>query len=125
MHEKSKQSLGKLGEDAACRFYINRGYQVLFKNWYCNGGEIDLIVQNPTNFELIFVEVKTVSYGTKIDPNEQMSLKKRLHIKNSINTYIYKNSFKGVWKFDFIGIIVKNEKILISFYPNISIFDSW
>jgi len=49
--------VGRCGEKYAREFLENRGYKVLFENWTCYGGEIDLIVRKKC---LVFVEVKYV-----------------------------------------------------------------
>ncbi len=51
------QELGRHGEDIAERWYVDRGYQVVARNWRCNSGELDLVLTDQT--QLIFCEVKT------------------------------------------------------------------
>lgn len=56
------QALGRLGEDAAARWYEERGYVVVERNWFGDAGELDLIA---VRFErrrpqiAAFIEVKT------------------------------------------------------------------
>lgn len=35
---------GRLGEDAAERWYAGRGYRLLARNWRCRIGELDLVL---------------------------------------------------------------------------------
>jgi len=35
---------GRLGEDAAERWYVGRGYRLLARNWRCRIGELDLVL---------------------------------------------------------------------------------
>lgn len=35
---------GRLGEDAAERWYAGRGYRLLARNWRCRLGELDLVL---------------------------------------------------------------------------------
>ncbi|MEC5149078.1 YraN family protein [Cryobacterium sp. GrIS_2_6] len=54
-----KDDLGRLGEEHAARFLTNAGYTLLARNWRCEQGEIDVIVEQ--DGEVAFVEVKTRS----------------------------------------------------------------
>ena len=75
-----RQSLGRFGEDRAARWYIERGYRVLERNWRCAEGELDLIVTDGTN--LVVCEVKTRStdrFGTgfeAITPRKQQRVRR-------------------------------------------------
>lgn len=52
---------GQAGEQAALRFYEDKGYRLLAARWRGGGGELDLVLQSPLHSHegLIFVEVKT------------------------------------------------------------------
>lgn len=50
-------STGRLGEDAVCRDYLDRGYELISSRWRGKSGEIDLILRQSE--EYVFVEVKT------------------------------------------------------------------
>jgi len=55
--ENDRVALGSAGEDAAARWYEERGYQVVARNWRCRIGELDLVV---TRGDLLVIcEVKT------------------------------------------------------------------
>ena len=51
--------LGADGEAVAARWYEERGYQVLARNWRCSDGELDLILSQGT--VVVMCEVKTRS----------------------------------------------------------------
>jgi len=51
--------LGASGERRTARWYADRGYQVLARNWRGRGGELDLVVRLGTL--VAFCEVKTRS----------------------------------------------------------------
>src|SRR4030088_1364654 len=53
---KPRISLGKIGEDLACRELERRGYAIVARRYRRRGGELDIIARDgPT---LVFVEVK-------------------------------------------------------------------
>jgi putative endonuclease len=47
---------GRCFEDIACEYLTNLGYRILHRNFYCRGGEIDIIALDGD--VLVFVEVK-------------------------------------------------------------------
>jgi putative endonuclease len=49
--------LGRAGEDAALDVYLDRGFDLVVRNWRCPLGEIDLIVTR--DGVIVFCEVKT------------------------------------------------------------------
>src|SRR4051812_47238828 len=52
----ARQTLGKAGEDLACRELERRGYAIVARRYRQRGGELDIIARDgPT---LVFVEVK-------------------------------------------------------------------
>lgn len=57
-HIKSRQELGRKGEEAAVRYLRSRGYEIVKRNWFCRFGEADIIARDPEG-TLCFIEVKT------------------------------------------------------------------
>ena len=57
-HIRSRQELGRRGEEAAARYLESRGYAILKRNWFCRFGEADIIARDPAG-TLCFIEVKT------------------------------------------------------------------
>ncbi len=55
----SRQRLGRRGEDAAARWYDERGFELRARNWRVRAGEIDLIHRRGRL--VVFCEVKTRS----------------------------------------------------------------
>lgn len=51
------KTLGRIGEDTAVKFLRRNGYRILYRNWRCRLGEIDIIAQEK-DF-LVFIEIKT------------------------------------------------------------------
>ncbi len=55
----ARQALGRHGEDIAQQWYVDRGYQVVARNWRTSSGELDLVLAG--EHQLVFCEVKTRS----------------------------------------------------------------
>jgi putative endonuclease len=60
--------LGADGEDVVARWYTERGYVVLARNWRCRDGELDLVLARERT--VVVCEVKTRSslrYGSPFE----------------------------------------------------------
>lgn len=52
----ARATLGTVGEAAAERWYVGRGYRVIARNWRCRLGELDLVLARGST--LVVCEVK-------------------------------------------------------------------
>ena len=77
---RARQALGRHGERLVERWYTERGYRVVERNWRCAHGEIDLVVTDGA--DLVFCEVKTRTdsrFGTgfeAITPRKQQQVRR-------------------------------------------------
>jgi putative endonuclease len=55
---KNNKLTGAFGEEIVTRFLIQRGYEIIEKNWRIREGEIDIVALAPNGI-FTFVEVKT------------------------------------------------------------------
>ncbi|MDD5449448.1 MAG: YraN family protein [Candidatus Omnitrophica bacterium] len=58
------KTLGKTGEDLAVRFLKRKGYTIIYRNWRCLLGEIDIVAREK-DF-IVFIEIKarrSLSFG--------------------------------------------------------------
>src|SRR5688500_2133856 len=79
--------LGRWGESTAASFLLERGYQIIAKNYRSWQAEIDLIAQKGKM--LIFVEVKTRS-GTAFGmPEEFVNAAKAKLVMRAAENYIF------------------------------------
>ena len=53
---------GQKGEERAAQYLIEKGYEILERNWRTKTGEIDIIAKKAET--LVFVEVKTLPQAT-------------------------------------------------------------
>jgi putative endonuclease len=59
-----KQKIGKIGEDATCKFLKDKGYKIIDRNYLKKWGEIDVVAKKGDI--LHFVEIKTVSRDLEV-----------------------------------------------------------
>jgi putative endonuclease len=95
--------LGAIGEESARRYFGEKGWPVLARNWRCPEGELDLIVQEGET--IVFVEVRTRSslrFGT---PEESLTAAKRSHLMRAGETYLEAAGLvERDWRVDLIAI---------------------
>ena len=65
---------GKWGEDCAAEYMLQRGFEILARNWRHERKEVDIIAQKDDT--LYFVEVKT-RHGEEWNAEEAVNSKKR------------------------------------------------
>jgi putative endonuclease len=80
------RSIGDRGELLARKFFTDKGYVVVARNFRCRHGEIDLILRNDKTFR--FVEVKfrrSMEYGL---PQESVIRKKQQRIRRAATYWL-------------------------------------
>ena len=98
-----KQEVGFLGEQAACQFLLNNGYEVLEKNYRCREGEVDIVVM--TGNELVFVEVRTKTTTGYGSPEESVTCRKMKALRSVAAHYIQNHDgLPENHRIDFIGV---------------------
>lgn len=112
--EKNKHITGSYGEDLACKFLENLGYEIIERNYFYGHGEIDIIAKDKS--ELVFVEVK---YRTNLEfgpPELSISKGKQKLIRRTAEAYLFEKGIKDQpCRIDIVAILhLKNEK------PNIN-----
>jgi putative endonuclease len=82
----SRQALGARGEALAARWYEERGYEVVARNWRVAGGELDLIVRHGR--AMVFCEVKTRATTRFGSPAEAVTPAKQRRVRRLAATYL-------------------------------------
>lgn len=108
-----KQRIGKLGEEIACRYLIERGFTVFTRNYLKKWGEIDIVVGR--GLITYFVEVKSVSCENVHDidpdgyrPEDNVHPAKLKRLSRVIQSYIIENKVQ-VWQFDVISVLIQEQ----------------
>ncbi|RKU33518.1 YraN family protein [Candidatus Poribacteria bacterium] len=101
--DRSRLSIGKIGESLAIAHFKARGCKILAQNYRVGRGEIDLIVQDGQF--IVFVEVKTrrsLKFGL---PQEAVTRQKQKQISKIALGYLKaENLWDAPCRFDVIGI---------------------
>jgi len=102
------KQLGNFGEQLACDYLQDLGYQILARNWRANRVELDIIAWIDST--LVFCEVKTRSSARQGLPIEAVTAQKLMHLRIAALSWLGENRFahKQI-RFDVIGIIAGNR----------------
>lgn len=108
---RNRQDLGRKGEERALEYLLQRGMELLERNWRIGHKEIDLIMLDGDFIR--FVEVRTREYPSLIDPFESIGPQKRRKIVSAARGYL---AGKGKWLsggkeavFDVVSILFNGE----------------
>ena len=114
---------GTRGEQYACRFLEELGFEVLERNWRFGKDELDIIARNGR--ELVIVEVKTRSTDRHGQPEEAVKKGKRSTMIRGANTYIQRSGCELALRFDIVSVILHPtgkpyiHHIRDAFYPTV------
>ena len=100
--------IGIIGEDLAVNYLINKGYQILERNWRSGHKEIDIIAREEDT--LVIVEVKTRKSNTYGEPDIAVGVMKQRMLIWAADAYVrYKNLDVDV-RFDIISIVITDKE---------------
>ena len=88
------RKLGDHGEEFAAGMLMDRGYQILERNYRCRSGEIDIIAIRDGIIH--FIEVKTRSGSEYGDPAEAVNESKQKRIRKSAECYLLNR--RMIWR---------------------------
>jgi putative endonuclease len=98
-----RQTTGQIGEKLAAEYLSNHGYAIIETNYRCKEGEVDIIAKEGEF--LVFVEVRAknnLSYGT---PEESITARKKMHLRNAAAKYLQTHSnLPEQWRIDFVAV---------------------
>ena len=95
-----QQKIGELGESVAEKYYKNRGYEIVERNYTRSIGEIDIIARKDGTLYFIEVKSKRVSNVAGIEPGENMHVRKRIKIRKVILQYLLDHAKGESWQCD-------------------------
>ncbi len=102
---------GKLGEEIAANYLMEKGYEILERNWRNIHKEIDIIARDGKF--LVIVEVKTRQTDEYGNPDIAVTRKKQRMLIAAANAYIMRNRLDIETRFDIISIIFSDGEPVI------------
>jgi putative endonuclease len=120
-NKTEKQVIGKIGEDAVCKYLKKRDFYILDRNYLKKWGELDIVAKKG---EIVhFIEVKSISREIKKEFSRETSvdsyraednlhLWKTKRLKKIIETYILDKDFDEDqdWQIDIATVSVDMSK---------------
>ncbi len=105
-----KTELGKGAEKHACEFLQKHGLALLFQNYRCKLGEIDLIMRDQQ--EVVFVEVRMRNSNEYGDAIDSIDYYKQQKLIKAANFFLLQQRWldKVNCRFDVIGISYAQTK---------------
>lgn len=107
----SNKDLGNLGEDLASEYLINKGAEIIARNFRTKDAEIDIVFfdrdEKTKLVYLVFCEVKFRNNDNCGLPLEAVDYKKQRKIAKASSYFIYKNRIDSTFpvRYDVISII--------------------
>jgi putative endonuclease len=116
MTEKTK-TLGEKGEDIAAAFLKKKGYNILFRNYKCSFGEIDIIAKHKKT--LSFIEVKTRSTKKYGLPQEAVTSVKQAKISRVALEFVQRYKMENrAARFDVVSVQSLNDGYEVDLIEN-------
>lgn len=115
--------IGALGEQYACRFLEELGYEIVERNWRFGKDELDLIAR--TDRWLVIAEVKTRRSDEHGQPEEAVKKGKRSKMIRVANAYVQETGCELALRFDIVSVILHPtgkpyiHHIPDAFYPTV------
>ena len=104
--QRPNVSLGQAGEDLAVRYLLDRGMQVVERNWRCEHGEVDVVAVDGDH--LVICEVKTrrsLAFG---EPVEAVTRAKAARLRRLAAAYVRSHeSGSARVRIDVLGILFR------------------
>jgi putative endonuclease len=106
----SKHSkIGQKGEQIAADFLLNKGYNIIARNWRYQKKEIDIIARDGNI--LVIVEVKTRSSASLLYPEETVNRRKQEFLQMAATAFAESEPGYTNFRFDIIGITLSGEHV--------------
>jgi putative endonuclease len=114
----SSKNKGAVYEQAAARLTERAGFKTLAQNYFCRGGELDIICEHKNT--LCFIEVKYRKSNSHGHALEQVTWAKQQRILLAAKTYLNENKQyqNHVIRFDVIAVTSLNNELQFDWVEN-------
>lgn len=104
-----KRETGNRGERQAEDFLVERGLQLISRNYQCRAGEIDLVMLDPGPADtevLAFIEVRLRGPGARVDSIDSIDERKQRRLVSAARHFLMSHPEwrKHACRFDVVGI---------------------
>jgi putative endonuclease len=104
---------GAAGEAAAERFLQERGWQTLGRNVVFRPGELDLVMRDPADGTVVFVEVKTRGPRPLVEPLAAVTPAKRRRLVHAAARWLAEHTPGDVpLRFDIVCVCTKGASVV-------------
>ena len=100
--------LGRLGEELAANYLIDKGYRILERNWHLGHKEIDIIALQCD--VLVIVEVKTRKNDEFGEPDIAVGRDKQRMLIQAADAYVRYKRLEVDVRFDIISIVISDAE---------------
>lgn len=104
--------LGAHGEALTAAWYVERGYEVLDRNWRCREGELDLVLGR--DGLVVICEVKTRSSTRYGSPFEAVTHAKQVRLRRLAARWLRERADgpAGEVRFDVAGVVNNHVEVI-------------
>lgn len=108
--------LGKKGEQLAVDFLVNKGYDIVERNYRFEKAEVDIIAKQQDI--LAIIEVKTRSSTDFGNPQDFVKPAQIKRLVKAVNDYVNDNDLSVEVRFDIIAIVKDGKQFKIEHLEN-------
>ena len=108
--------LGKIGEQLAVDYLLNKGYEIVIRNFFYQKAEVDIIAKHDNM--IICVEVKTRNSDFFGDPQDFVTPSKIKLLVKVMDAFIIENDISLETRFDIIAVLKNKNVEQVTNYEN-------
>ena len=104
MDKRKNLHTGRIGEDKACEYLEQNGFDIIERNHRTKYGETDIVAKKGD--KLVFVEVRTKTGDRFGFPEDSLGKIKMMKLRKNALAYVSRNHWRGPYRIDAVCIIL-------------------